>query len=220
MIRRGDPQLENRHHLIIGRSGCGKSTWLRGNAELAGAARRVWWDPDEEHAAKVRVRSVAELVAILTAAGDGPVDVALSTRATAEQFGFFCRAVWACASADRVTYVVVEELSRVTSPNSAPEAWDILCTGSRKYGIRLWAVTHSPIGIHRAIYRQAEWKWISSLDDPADLARIAPLVQAKVAELRSLAVTEKGGVKSVQYLYGATGHGFKRGTLRLKKKVP
>lgn len=64
----------------------------------------------------------------------------------AEQFDWFCRAMWECPA----PRVLVEELSRVTTPSYAPLAWANLSTAGAHQDLELIATAQFPAQIDKA----------------------------------------------------------------------
>lgn len=216
MIRQGDASLPNRHHLLIGKSGCGKSSWLRQHRELNTARRLLAWDPDEDHQLDRRVRSIRDLRDAVVAAGNGALRIALTLPSTAVNFDLFCRVVWAAASCTRPTVVLVDEFQRAAPIDAKAPTWEGLCLTGRKHGLALWAAANAPVGINRMIYRQAGHFWIGELVEAQDISLVADMAEVSRDELRALKPVPSGRSVVLPYLYGVRGS-FRRGELRMKK---
>lgn len=213
MKRTMNTSLANEHHVIVGQSGTMKSRWLRANKTLREAERRVDWDPDEDHRG-ARVRSLVDLVDQLRAAGNGPVHLSVSVLPTTENFERFCQVMQVFASAERVTHVVLEEISTVVPEKWTSKAWVWMWTTSRKYGLVVWAVTHSPARVDKLPFRQAKWKWFAGIDDAADRKVVSQNCGVAVDQLDGLHPEKKRGGWTGNALYGSRETGYKRITFR------
>lgn len=176
-------QSRNKHHLVIGTSGSGKTSWVKSWA-LKGP-RVIAWDPDCDYDLP-RVHSAAALARVLIAAKGGQVKVALSVDPTPARFEEFCRVVWAYICSSRPCVVIAEEIADVTPPGKAGVYWGMLCRRGRKYGAQLVAVTQRPAECDKTIYSQAATKWVGVLDNEIDRKRLAGLLSLRVDDLTAL----------------------------------
>lgn len=183
MPGRADTSLKNRHHLVIGTSGSGKTSWVR--QQIGRAARVIAWDPDEDYSLP-RVRSLARLAHTLAMAGSKGVKVAVTVNPTPERFEAFARIVWAYACASRPCIVIAEEIADVTPPGKAGVYWGMVVRRGRKYGVQLFAVTQRPAECDKTIYSQAAYKWVGVLDNEMDRKRLAPLLSVSVDQIAAL----------------------------------
>ena len=209
MAGRADTSRPNRHHLVTGTSGSGKTSWVRQYIAASKAKRVIAWDPDEDYALP-RVRSLSALARTLAAAKSGPVQIALTLHATPEAFEGFCRIVWAYLCASRPCLIVVEELADVTTPAKAGPNWGMVVRRARKYGGDVIAVTQRPAECDKTIYSQAAYKWVGILDNDADRKRLVPLLSVPAEALASLS--------SLEYFYKEPGpQPAKRGRVVIPK---
>lgn len=215
MHRQMNNALENRHHVIVGQTGTMKSRWLRANKELQRARRRVDWDPDEDHGGD-RVRSLVDLVDRMKAAGNGPLHLSVSVLPTQENFERFCQVMQVFASSDRVTYVVLEEISTVVPEKWNSKVWTWMWTTSRKYGLIVWCVTHSPARVDKLPFRQAKFKWFAGIDDANDRKAVAQNCGVSPDLFESLYPQKQRGGWVGNALYGNRQDGYKRVTFRSK----
>lgn len=191
-----DVSLPNRHHVVVGASGSGKSSWLRSLPELAKARRFIAWDPDQDHKCH-HCTSRAEFARTLkgAVASGKPFRVGLCIDPTPANFEFFCRCVWAIASADALVHCVVEELADVTTSGKASATWGQMIRRGRKYGLVLYAVTQRPAEIDKTTYSQCVNRWCGRLDNEIDAKRMAQLLNVppqRVSELEPLQFLYRG----------------------------
>ncbi len=119
------------------------------------AGLRLVWSPVERsdnyagHLAAAGAKLVSSIPALVDQVKAGARAVvflpSLERDAMLKQFDYFCRVVWASAGAR----VLVEELSRVTSPSWAPPAWRNLSTSGSHQGIELAATAQRPAQVDK-----------------------------------------------------------------------
>lgn len=205
MRQRIDPSLPNHHHVVVGQSGSGKSTWVKRKTKKA--RRLIVWDPHYEYSV-TRYRSMAAFVAAVRQAG--PLQVGLSVDPTPRNFERFCAAVELVISADRKTTVVVEELADVTTPAKAAPAWGRLARGARKFGGTIYAITQRPQEADKTIYTQAAFLWVGFLERPQD--------QKAMAERLAVSVDDVRAIQPGSYLYKAPAQPATRHRITFPKK--
>lgn len=141
---------------VVGASGMGKGIFVKGYLRKLPRTRPiVVWSPLEQtddYAAVIGgvvVRSITALVAaiqskkrriVLVPAGD--------PKAVKVVFDRFCRIVWELTG----WCVVVEELSRVTSPSWAPPAWKNLSTAGRHRGLTIIGTSQRPAQVDKDFF--------------------------------------------------------------------
>lgn len=136
---------------IIGASGTGKGHWLKTQLLPARTGPAVIWSPLEEtdqYADLLKAVKTREIQGVIEAwkAGRDVVFVPpLAAKQIAPRFDLFCRAVWYMPGA----VVLIEELSRVTSPSYAPAAWQNLSTAGRHRGITVLGTAQRPAQIDK-----------------------------------------------------------------------
>lgn len=139
---------------VVGASGTGKGVYCCARIIAAGLDARplLVWSPLEatdrygkKFAAPV-VRSIGDMVKAVKA-GRRRVVLLPSARPKelAAQFDLFCRIAWAVPGA----VVLVEELSRVTSPGFAPQPWQNLSTAGRHRGLTVIATAQRPAQVDK-----------------------------------------------------------------------
>lgn len=136
----------------IGASGTGKSLYALERLNERGARPALIWSPLEltdNYARKtggaiVRtipglVKGIKERRPVLVFVPSG------NAKSIAAQFDLFCRAVWHTPKC----VALIEELSRVTSPGWAPQAWQNLSTAGRHQGLTVIATAQRPAQIDK-----------------------------------------------------------------------
>lgn len=188
MSDRVDASLPNRHVLIAGCSGSGKSSYLRALLAADPPARLVAWDPDHDHDMPRRERVGDYVRELARAVRSGRrYRLALTCRPTVAAFERWCQAVWAIADARRPITAVVEELSDV-SPGAgrASPAFGELVRKGRKYGVRILAVTQSPAEISKTIYRNVGAKVALRQEGEAERRRMAEVLDVPLTTVLAL----------------------------------
>ncbi len=137
---------------LIGASGTGKTLEARERLRDRGARPALIWSPleDTDHYAKTTggaiVRTIPGLVKGIRERRSALVFVPSgNAKSIAAQFDLFCRAVWLTPRA----VALIEELSRVTSPGWAPQAWQNLSTAGRHQGLTVIATAQRPAQIDK-----------------------------------------------------------------------
>lgn len=134
---------------VIGASGTGKSSYIKGDL-LRGYSRLLIWSPLEEtddyasFCGGVVTRKITDFVAQIKA-GTKEIIFEPSGKDLKPQFDLFCRCVWQVEGA----HVLVEELSQVTMASWAPPAWKKLSTAGRHRGLTLIGVSQRPANIDK-----------------------------------------------------------------------
>lgn len=161
---------KNRHTLVIGQSGSGKTHWLSRHPWLREkGARLLVWDPYESHRVPYFGRAAfARELGRAVASGKG-FRLGLSVSPTPAAFEWFCRAAWTAADGRYSTFLLVEELADVAKPGKAAPAWGQLIRVGRKYGVVILAATQRPQEVEKTLFTQAQRKWVgyvSEYDQP------------------------------------------------------
>jgi len=151
--------LANPNTLYLARCGGGKSQALHQNPDFPKAkARVILWDKSHDHFARhyeKKPQFVAALRAGL-ASGKG-FRIAYAGGVSPADYEWFCSVVWACLDGRVNTWVIVEELSEVstTSAKASPAAAKLLNQG-RKYGMIFHGTSQKPQEIAKTYYDQSE----------------------------------------------------------------
>jgi len=157
MTRQGS---HNKAHIIpvVGASGTGKGRYIKTELlPLFFDSQKIVWSPlerSDNYAAILGVKAVHTLPEVIDAwkAGRSAVYIPPSDpKRVAEAFSLFCRAAWHMRGA----VVLVEELSRVTTPSYAPPAWRDLSTAGRHQGITLIGTCQRPAQVDKDFFGNA-----------------------------------------------------------------
>ena len=171
MAIRPNEERENKHILVLGKSGSGKTYWLK---HLPMVKRRgvrlLVWDPYESHDCIYfhDRRQFAKHVAMAVKAGRG-FRLGLSVHPTPEAFEWFCRIAWAALDGSKETVIIVEELGDVSRPGKAGQEWGRLVRVGRKFGAVLLPVSQRPQEIDKTLFTQVSRVWcglVSAYDQP------------------------------------------------------
>lgn len=142
---------------VVGASGTGKGRYIKTELLPQFAGPVVVWSPlesSDNYAAILGVKAVRSLPKMIEAwkAGQSAVYVPPNDpKAMPIAFSLFCRAAWCMKGA----VVLVEELSRVTTPSYAPPAWRDLSTAGRHQGITLIGTCQRPAQVDKDFFGNA-----------------------------------------------------------------
>lgn len=186
MRKRIDERLPNRHEIVIGASGSGKSSYIKQHPEVRDAQRLLIWDPDHEYRVTHTARR-EQLRAACAKAGFGPLRLAFSPAApTREDFDFFCSVAFAMGHAAAPLVVIVEELADVTGSGKASDSWGALVRRARKYGVKLICASQRPQEIDKTVFSQCGTHWCGVLRTPRDRVAMAGVLGVTPADLESI----------------------------------
>lgn len=137
---------------VIGASGNGKGLYVKERLRKWRGAILVWspLEKTDGYAGVIggeAVTSIAELVKAIKAGKKRLVMVPLDRKKKDldETFDRFCRVAWELQG----WCIVVEELSRVTSPSWAPPAWKDLSTAGRHQGLEVIGTSQRPAQVDK-----------------------------------------------------------------------
>lgn len=143
---------------VVGASGTGKGRYIKTELlpQFSGQQVIVWspLEKSDNYAAILGVPAGKTLPGMIEAwkAGKSAVYVPPSDpKVIAVAFSLFCRAVWNMPGA----VVLVEELSRVTTPSYAPPSWRDLSTAGRHQGITLIGTCQRPAQVDKDFFGNA-----------------------------------------------------------------
>lgn len=169
--------------VITGGSGSGKTTYAM---RRYGRARRLLiWDSHFEwssHGA-TSIMTLAELAARCSARDAW--QLAYNGPASRDLFPVFCR-IALCAMKLEPCTVVVEELSEVTHPGKAPDAWGELIRWTRKLGCHLVGITQRPSESDKTLLGNAHRLVVHAMSRADDAAYMARELRQAVAVVDSL----------------------------------
>ncbi|OJA63796.1 hypothetical protein BGV68_01885 [Burkholderia ubonensis] len=179
--------------LFIGSTGTGKSTSIKALLAEERPARVLVWDfMHEDGYAKIGrpAESGAALLKALDAPGarvafrpdhDKPID---------PQFALFCRAAFAYGDCT----LIAEELSAVTKPNWAPDAWKKCLVMGRHRGMHVIGATQRPALVDKTIFSQATRIRCGRLlydDDCKTMAKVLKADPGEIGEMPDGAFIER-----------------------------
>jgi hypothetical protein len=132
--------------LVTGSTGSGKTTWA---LREAGGGDLLVWDSKLEWYKKARLSTLRTLdalhgVIMADLKNPAPFRYAYVGQHTRAHFEIFCRLAWVWLRAKKGRTLVVEELSDVTHPGKAPDAWGEILRKSRDQKARIFALTQRP----------------------------------------------------------------------------
>lgn len=193
---------------VFGSSGTGKTAWVRQQLAKLKPARLMLWDPLGDY---VQFGQAVDTLQQLVRLVDAPsfavrfVPALGDPKRLAAEFAGFCRVAWA---AERCT-VVVEELSRVTTPSQAPPAWSQITTAGRHRGLHVIGVSQFPAQVDKAFVGNATLIHSGHLANIRHRQAVAVEIDASPDDLRDLADLEW-----IEWTRGTRG--TKRGRLAFK----
>lgn len=193
---------------VFGSSGTGKTAWVRQQLARLKPTRLMLWDPLGDYVQFGQaVDALPQLVQQVSAPSFAVrfVPAFGDSKRLAAEFAGFCRIAWA---AERCT-VVVEELSRVTTPSQAPPAWSQITTAGRHRGLHVIGVSQFPAQVDKAFVGNATLIHSGHLANVRHRQAVAVEIDASPDELRTLA--------DLEWLEWTRGtRGLKRGRLSFK----
>ena len=173
---------------IMGATGAGKSTYIKGELRRRKPRRLMIYDPDEEYGEFGRIVSkLSDVLAVLKAAGTEK-GFRLVFRPSADpskatgQFEALCRM---CFHATGITFVA-EELADVTTPSRAPVGWSMLSRRGRKRGMVLFGASQRPASIDKTFLGNATRVRVGVLAYEEDAKVCARVLLCDPAELMAL----------------------------------
>ena len=197
MIRnpsKAHPSLPNKHALYIGLTGSGKSQALKAKSGIPQkGARLVLFDPSKDHAKGVTYyddrAQFARALAKANASGRG-FRIGYSGVRSVDIHEWFCQCVHAILNCNKLTYVICEELGRVSkSSNKTTPYHEWLINEGRKYGLIYHCTTQFPARISKDVYDNAEVIFFGK--QPARLHKqFCQQFGLNLEELRSLGALE------------------------------
>lgn len=184
-------QLPNRHVVVVGSSGGGKSTLIK--ARTRQESRLVVWDPHFEYDAH-RLRSLAELSKAIRAAGSKRFRLAYTPRDPEPQtFEQFAKLITLTMSADRPMAVVVDEVADVTHAGKAGKYSGQLYRGGRKFGLTIYTGSQRPQEVSKTIYSQSATRLACFTEDPKDRKAVESGTTIPAAEIAELPLPAEVG---------------------------
>jgi DNA helicase HerA-like ATPase len=186
MASNPDTSLENRHRLVLGATGAGKSQLIR---ELIAAkgVRLLGWDTDDDHQGHHYASRAAYATALGAAIRSGrPFRLLWNGANDLKTWEWWCGLVFAALDGRHATEILIEELADVSpSSGKASPKFGELIRRARKYNGRLTMATQRGTEVSKTVYTQAAEFWIGR-QETTDLPRVSRL--AAVTEQRLAAV--------------------------------
>lgn len=172
---------------VFGRTGSGKSAWLKQHIEALKPKRIIVWDPMREYGHIGTVYTeLAPLVAAISAAKRGRFAVvfqpATNDKQRAAQFDVWCGIAYAAGDA----LVLVEELKFVTRPSWAPARWSEITLTGRHRGLYVIGVSQRPASIDKDFFGSATLIHTGPLVFPEDIKTVAKAMNIPEAEIDAL----------------------------------
>lgn len=164
---------------------------MKQNSELATARRTILWDESRDHyrpgVSEYRDTPAAfrELLAAALRSGQ-PFHVGYDGHRTPALFEWFCQLVWYALDGRVSTFLVVEELGRVTPhPGDATPWHGRLLTEGRKYGLHYHAADQRSQKISKTALESCKIWWVGP-QMAGSIKRIADYTGIPDTELASL----------------------------------
>ncbi|RQQ20795.1 DUF87 domain-containing protein [Burkholderia stagnalis] len=182
--------VEAKAHIeaVLGASGSGKSSYVKGLMERARPSRLIVFDPDAEWGAfgtvVYRVGDVLEgFKASHPASPCRAVFVPSPDPAVAvRQFDAICRIAFA---GERLTFIV-DELKSVTTPSRSPVGWGMMTGRGRKRGIVTYGLSQRPASIDKDFLGNCNFVRTGRLTYDEDIVRVAKVLRVPPDEVASL----------------------------------
>ncbi|OMG73123.1 helicase HerA domain-containing protein [Burkholderia ubonensis] len=182
--------VEAKAHIeaVLGATGSGKSSYVKGMMERAKPKRLIVFDPDAEWGAfgtvVHRVSDVLEgFKASHPASPCRAVFVPSPDPATAvKQFDAICRIAFA---AERLTFIV-DELKSVTTPSRSPVGWGMLTGRGRKRGIVIYGLSQRPASIDKDFLGNCNFVRTGRLTYDNDIKAVASALRVPADEVAGL----------------------------------
>ena len=196
--------LPNRHHQIIGTSGCGKSSWLRQNDDIKKADIVIVWDPDEDHGGvlcKTRSQFDKALMAGLKVKKNVRIRYSVD-QPTEEEFQWFCSRIWLVIDGRIKTAAVIEEIADVTRVGAAFESWGQLLRKGRKYNLQLFVVSQRFAECDKTTKSQCLHKWVGVMENWSDRVDASRAIGIDANILEKLSAENP---KKIEYYYKKAG---------------
>lgn len=188
--RNPNDALPNRHTLIWGMSGCGKSQLLvNGGLVPAGKnVRCIMWDdvgrlPGDYY--RTRRSFLAALEKALRAGGG--FRIGYGGVQSPREFEWFCGVVWALLDGRKLTYIACEELAAVSaSTGEALPMAALLLNQSRKYGGIFIGTTQRPQAVCKTFFDGCDIQYIGRQKTPGMCRKAAEVTGVDAARFKAL----------------------------------
>ncbi|MDI5984903.1 hypothetical protein QLQ85_08875 [Halomonas sp. M4R5S39] len=191
-----DTSLTNRHRLVLGATGAGKSQLIRELIPGQGV-RLLGWDTDDDHPGHHFASRAAYAKAVAAALRSGrPFRLLWNGANDLKTWEWWCGLVFAALDGRTPTEILIEELADVSpSAGKATPAFGELIRRARKYNGRLTMATQRGTEISKTVYTQAAEFWIGRQEatDIPRMSRLAAVTEARLAAVAPLHYIRKRG---------------------------
>lgn len=196
MASNPDTSLDNRHRLVLGATGAGKSQLIRELIPAKGV-RLVGWDTDDDHDGHHYASRAAYAKALAAALRSGrPFRLLWNGPNDQKTWEWWCGLVFAALDGRYPTEILIEELADVSpSSGKATPAFGELIRRARKYNGRLTMATQRGTEVSKTVYTQAAEFWIGRQEatDLPRVSRLAAVTEQRLGEIANLHYIRKRG---------------------------
>ncbi|WP_163557148.1 ATP-binding protein [Halomonas sp. NO4] len=191
-----DTSLPNRHRLVIGATGAGKSQLIRELIPASGVCL-LGWDTDEDHPGHHYASRAAYAKAVAAALRSGrPFRLLWAGANDLKTWEWWCGLAFAALDGRRPTELLVEELADVSpTAGKASPAFGELIRRARKYNGGLTLATQRGTEISKTVYTQCAEYWIGRVEatDLRHMERLTALPADRIAGIDNLHYVRKRG---------------------------
>jgi energy-coupling factor transporter ATP-binding protein EcfA2 len=197
MAKNRNNNLTNRHKIICGQSGSGKTTFVTQCQALKKAKRVLYWDPYHDHKCTKRFDNIKDFTRFLSGAiGRGVgFKCALSVDAPPHEMckllEKFYDIAWLIADGTKDTYLIVEEIADgYDTIAKAKDRGGQVFRAGRSFGLIIYALTQSVSEVPKTVVKQCGTKVVFRHDDNNDMKRAADLAGHRTGDISGLQVGE------------------------------
>lgn len=177
---------------IMGSTGSGKTSYLRQVLAKRKRRRTIVWSPKEDIDqysglfGGTVVTTAGEALALLKAAGKGPVHIVFKPRLVRSvdeaQFDAVCKMAML---ARNITFIV-DELHTVTRPSWAPDGWRKLVMMGRGYGAEVFGLSQRPASVDKDFFGNLSTMHARRMAYADDAKVVARALSVQPAEVMAL----------------------------------
>lgn len=202
MASNPDTSLPNRHRLVLGATGAGKSQLIRELIPAKGV-RLLGWDTDDDHDGYHFDNKASYARAVARALRSGkPFRLLWNGDNSIATWEWWCSLVFAALDGRKTTEILVEELADVSpSAGKATPEFGQLIRRARKYGGVLTLATQRGTEISKTVYTQAAEFWIGRVEatDMPRMEKLTALPAKRIAAIENLHYIRKKGTETTFY---------------------
>ncbi len=196
MAHQPDTSLPNRHRLVLGASGAGKSQLIRELVPARGV-RLLGWDTDDDHDGHHFDTRAGYARAVARGIASGkPFRLLWNGDNSIKTFEWWCDLVFIALDGRYPTEILIEELADVSvSAGRASPNFGQLVRRARKYNGRLTMASQRGTEISKTVYTQVSEIWIGRQEttDVPRMARLAAVTEARLEAVAPLHYIRKRG---------------------------